>query len=223
MQREIQLTADGSHTVSIPALKITYHSSHGAMGESRHVFINAGLLPLLNEPSQQPVRILEIGFGTGLNALLSLQEAIKQQRQIHYIALEIFPLLPTEVALINHGQLLCMEESFLQIHAAAWEKDIYINECFTLSKKKRSVLQPILLKPVNCIFFDAFAPAVQPEVWTQDIFEKMYALLLPGGTLLTYCSKSEVRRAMQAAGFSVTKIPGPWGKREMVRAIRPAN
>ena len=220
MQREIQLTADGSHTVFIPELNITYHSSHGAVGESRHLFINAGLLPLLNKSSQQPVRILEIGFGTGLNALLSLQEAIKQQRQIRYIALEIFPLLRDEVGLINHGQLLNMEESFLQLHAAEWEKEIYINEFFTLEKKQLSVLQPILLNPVNCIFFDAFAPSIQPEVWTQDVFEKMFALILPGGTLLTYSSKSEVRRAMQAAGFSVTKVPGPWGKREMVKAMR---
>ncbi len=220
MQREIQLTADGSHTVSIPELKITYHSSHGAIGESRHVFINAGLLPLLNEPSQQPVKIIEIGFGTGLNALLSLQEAIKQQQQIKYIALEISPLLPDEVSFLNHGQLLNMEESFLHLHAAEWEKEMYINEFFTLTKKKLSVLQPILINPVNCIFFDAFAPSVQPDVWTKDVFEKMYALLLPGGTLVTYCSKSEVRRAMQAAGFSVIKIQGPWGKREMVRAMR---
>lgn len=220
MQREIQLTADGSHTILVPALRATYHSHHGAIGESRHVFINAGLLPMMQSLSGKPIRILEIGFGTGLNALLTLQECIKHCYPIHYTALEVCPLTQEEAAQINHGRLLSMQENFQQLHAAEWNQERVINEFFILEKKKLSVLQPLPVNPVHCIYFDAFSPSVQPALWTQSVFEKLYAVLLPGGTLVTYSSKSEVRHAMSAAGFTVTKIPGPWGKREMVRAQR---
>jgi tRNA U34 5-methylaminomethyl-2-thiouridine-forming methyltransferase MnmC len=220
MQREIQLTADGSHTLSIPGMNVTYHSHHGAIGESMHVYINAGLQPLLNHPAQTAIHIFEMGFGTGLNVLLSLQKAIENKQLIHYTALELFPLTANEIAQINYGPLLNMQDNFLQLHNCDWEKEIQINEYFTLKKIKGSLSDTDIPTTVNAIYFDAFSPTVQPELWTQQIFEKMYKALTPGGILVTYCSKSEIRRNMVAAGFTVTKILGPWGKREMVRAQR---
>jgi tRNA U34 5-methylaminomethyl-2-thiouridine-forming methyltransferase MnmC len=218
MQREIQLTADGSHTLSIPEMNVTYHSHHGAIGESMHVYINAGLQPFLTKTQDHPIHIFEMGLGTGLNALLTLQKAIECKQPIHYTAIELFPLTNTEITQINYGHILKMQEDFLKIHYCEWEKDNCINEFFTLKKMKVSLSDPINAESANCIYFDAFSPTVQPELWTKEIFEKMNHALAPGGSLVTYCSKSEVRRNMMAAGFTVTKIPGPWGKREMVRA-----
>lgn len=220
MQREIHLTADGSHTLSIPEMNVTYHSHHGAIGESVHVYIDAGLQPFLNHPLPTPIYIFEMGFGTGLNALLSLQKAIEHKRPIYYTAIEPFPLTATEISQINYGQLLKMQDAFLQLHNCDWEKEIHFNEYFTLIKRKAALADVVITDPVNCLYFDAFSPTVQPELWTREIFEKMYKALTPGGMLVTYCSKSEIRRNMVAAGFTVTKIPGPWGKREMVRAIK---
>jgi len=186
MQREIQVTADGSHTIAIPEMKVTYHSHHGAIDESMHVYIKAGLHTLLSNPQPiTPLSILEIGFGTGLNALLSLREANALQQHIHQ---------------------------------ANWEQDIIINKYFSLKKMNRSLSKPLNISAVNCIYFDAFSPTVQPELWTKAVFEEMNQLLVTGGILVTYCSKTVVRKAMEAAGFTVTKITGPYGKRDIVRA-----
>ncbi len=220
MQREIQITNDGSHTIAIPEMGVTYHSHHGAIGESAHVYIEAGLQPLLDLPNDQPIYILEIGFGTGLNALLSYQKAIAHKRTIHYIAIEPYPLNDEEIKRINYGKLLSMEKEFLALHNATWEEEVRVHDYFTLEKTKASLQGIQLLHNIHCIYFDAFSPTVQPELWTQAVFEKLFSQLLPGGTLVTYCSKSIIRKAMMAAGFTVTKIPGPWGKREMVRAWR---
>ncbi len=220
MPRIIQLTTDGSHTIAIPEMDVTYHSHHGAMGESMHVYIDAGLHPILNSLNTQQIHILEIGFGTGLNALLTLKEAITNQQHIHYTAVELFPITQQEIESINHGHILSMQDEFLQLHNASWEEEILINEFFTLKKMKISLLELPIIYPVNTIYFDAFSPTVQPELWTQTVFEKLYQCLVPGGNLVTYCSKTVVRKAMSAAGFTVTKIPGPWGKREMVRAVK---
>ena len=218
MQREIKLTADGSHTIAIPGMNVTYHSHHGAIAESNHVYIEAGLLPLIDPLTRNPLTILEIGFGTGLNALLSLRETIKHQQYIHYTAIELYPLTETEVTQINHGKCLSMENEFLQLHTSPWEKDIRLHEFFTLHKRNISVLELKDVHAVNCIYFDAFAPTDQPELWTQPVFENLYRMLAPQGVLVTYSSKSMIRKAMEAAGFTIQKIPGPHGKRDMVRA-----
>lgn len=220
MQREIRLTADGSHTVAIPGMNVTYHSHFGAIGESMHVYINAGLQPFLHQPTGDPLTVFEMGFGTGLNVLLTLQQATNNKHHIHYTAVELYPLSHEEILLLNYGRQLDMQEAFLQLHNCDWEKDVCINEYFTLKKIKASLPEINMTNGINCIYFDAFSPTSQPELWTQEIFEKMYNALLPGGALVTYCSKSVVRHAMEAAGFRVEKIPGPWGKREMVRAGR---
>lgn len=217
MQREIRLTADGSHTIALPDVGITYHSHHGAVGESRHVFIEAGLQPSF-QSNTAPIHILEVGFGTGLNALLTLQEARQQQHPVLYTAIELFPLSTEEIGQLNYGQMLQDQPGFLAIHQANWEEVINLDPYFTLKKYKSSLLTLEEANNVTCIYFDAFSPTYQPELWTEAIFQQLYNLLLPGGLLVTYCSKSVVRKAMVAAGFQVEKIPGPWGKREMVRA-----
>ncbi len=221
MQREIQLTADGSHTVSIPEMKVTYHSMHGAVQESIHVFIEAGLRPLMNHNAPNPIQVLEIGFGTGLNALLSLREAIQHQQKIVYLSVEPYPLSAAESALLNYGVQLDLPDIFLSLHEAAWERELLIHPFFSLHKRRTSLQDFSTGALFHIIFFDVFAPTVQPDLWTEAIFSKLYPLLMPGGCLLTYCSKSIVRKAMTGAGFNVEKIPGPFGKREMVRAWKP--
>jgi tRNA U34 5-methylaminomethyl-2-thiouridine-forming methyltransferase MnmC len=218
MQKEIQITADGSHTIFLPGTNETYHSHHGAVAESTHVFINAGLLPLIDPSTKNKITILEIGFGTGLNALLTLQQSIQHEQPIHYIAVEPFPLAETEFSQLNYGKLLSMQDEFLQLHTSHWEEIITIHPFFTVEKRKTSLLDLIKIDSVNCIYFDAFAPTIQPELWTQVVFENLYRLLSPGGILVTYCSKTIIRKNMVGAGFNVEKIPGPYGKREMVRA-----
>lgn len=218
MQREIRPTADGSHTIAIPAMDVTYHSHHGAIGESRHVFIEAGLQPLLAAKHHQPLHIFEMGMGTGLNALLTLQEARIRQQPIRYTAVELYPLTTDEISQINYGTLLQCQDDFLSIHRAEWETEVRLHPFFTIRKHKTSLLTLEKTDRFDCIYFDAFSPTHQPELWTEAVFAKLYQVLSPGGTLVTYCSKSVVRKAMVAAGFTVEKIPGPWGKREMVRA-----
>jgi tRNA U34 5-methylaminomethyl-2-thiouridine-forming methyltransferase MnmC len=219
MKKEILVTKDGSHTLSIPAWKVSYHSLHGAVQESRHVFIREGLLPLL--PDAPLIRIFEMGFGTGLNALLSLMESTEAGVTIEYTSVEAFPLLPEEVAQLNYGRQLGAQELFEQLHAAAWNERVTISEKFALHKLHQKLEHYTPAKPFHLCYYDAFAPAAQPELWTGEIFKKIFSLLLPGGRLVTYCSKSVVRKAMQSAGLVVEKLPGPPGKREMVRATRP--
>jgi tRNA U34 5-methylaminomethyl-2-thiouridine-forming methyltransferase MnmC len=223
MDRTIILTKDGSHSIAIPSMDVTYHSVHGAIQESQHVFIKAGLLPLFQSGNQQPVHILEMGFGTGLNALLTLMEAEKNNRLIHFTTLELFPLVQEQVAVLNYCSQLHREDlqpTFEQLHTCSWEEQVDIHHYFTLHKKQQSLLDITVADQFHLIYFDAFAPAAQPELWTIAAFEKLYHSLLPGGVLVTYCSKGDVRRAMQSAGFIVEKIPGPPGKREMVRAVK---
>jgi tRNA U34 5-methylaminomethyl-2-thiouridine-forming methyltransferase MnmC len=218
MQREIKLTADGSHTIAITGTNLTYHSHHGAISESMHVYIEAGLLPLIDRLPKTQINILEIGFGTGLNALLSLRESIKYKQTIQYTGIDLFPLTQTEIGQVNYGEQLFMENEFLQLHTAPWEKNILLHEFFTLHKKKISLLELKDFHSFDCIYFDAFAPTDQPELWTQAVFENLFQMLAPQGVLITYSSKSVIRKAMEAAGFTVQKIPGPHGKRDMVRA-----
>ena len=224
MQRQPVITKDGSHTISIPEMNVTYHSHHGAIQESMHVYINAGLKYISETLKATEICIFEMGFGTGLNALLTLMEAEKNQLTIHYTTVELFPLLVDEIILLNYCEQLHrkdLEPVFQQLHQCDWEKDISITPFFTLHKTKNSLKNFTASKLQNLIFYDAFAPSAQPELWTKETFEKLYQILLPGGILVTYCSKSDVRRAMQAAGFIVEKIQGPRGKREMVRATLP--
>jgi len=221
MQREVILTADGSATIAIPEINATYHSKHGAIRESMHVFIETGLRHLPQQPAGNTIHLFEMGFGTGLNALLTLQEAMAAGQNIHYHAIELFPLPEEKIAALNYGEQLNMPSLFHQLHQCPWEEDVPINEHFTLYKTNQPLEQFTTTQLYDLVYYDAFAPGHQPELWTKEIFRSLYNQLQPNGILVTYCSKGEVRRAMQAAGLSVAKLPGPPGKREIVRATRP--
>lgn len=224
MNREIIITADGSHSISVPGLNVTYHSIHGAILESLHVFIEAGFYGSGRLQRPEPYRIFEVGFGTGLNALLTLIEAEKAGVKVYYETIELFPLNEQEVSSLNYCQVLNrpdLQTVFERMHKCEWEKEIGITNFFTLTKKKNEPLNHSSPQLFDLIYFDTFAPNAQPELWTKEVFDKMYSLLEPGGILVTYCSKGDVRRAMIAAGFQVEKLPGPAHKREMIRATLP--
>jgi tRNA U34 5-methylaminomethyl-2-thiouridine-forming methyltransferase MnmC len=222
MERQVITTSDGSSTVSIPEMKVTYHSTHGAIQESLHVFIQAGLNHALLEHSV--ISILEMGFGTGLNALLTLIEAEVVKKTVHYTAIELYPLEQESIKSLNYCQQLSrndLQPVFENLHTSAWEKENPVLQYFTLFKSGTDLLKFETLQQgqlFHLIYFDAFSPTAQPQLWTTAVFEKLFGLLSPGGLLVTYCSKGDVRRAMQAAGFRVEKLAGPPGKREMVRA-----
>jgi len=226
MQRKLILTSDGSHTISLPELNVTYHSIHGAIQESRHVFIEAGLKSL-TPPKAGPLNIFEVGFGTGLNTLLTIIEAEKLHTGIYYETVEQFPLDSNVTRLLNYCKQLGREDLqivFDQLHDCEWEKEVKVRSDFIFKKSQINLLNfetSGTSETFQLIFFDAFAPNVQPELWTKDIFEKMFAMLEPGGVLVTYCSKGDVRRAMEAASFIVEKLPGPPGKREIIRCRTP--
>jgi tRNA U34 5-methylaminomethyl-2-thiouridine-forming methyltransferase MnmC len=218
MERRIIGTADGSATVSIPALDLTYHSRHGAVQESKHVFLQAGWQYWLSENEGRSPRLLEMGLGTGLNLFLTAIEASKSSLPVHYTALETAPLLPAEAAALNYPGLLGEAQLFARLHEAPWERDVPLLPHFTLHKTTTPLERFEPSAPFDIIYFDAFAPSAQPELWTEAIFTRLYNALHPGGVLVTYCSKGSVRRALQGAGFRVSKLAGPPGKREMVRA-----
>jgi len=229
MQRKLILTSDGSHTILLPELNVTYHSIHGAVQESKHVFIEAGLKSLLTVEATV-LNIFEVGFGTGLNALLTMIETERLQTAIYYETIELFPLDHNEARLLNYCKHLDREDlqpAFEQFHHCEWETPIKLTPRFTFKKSAANLLnfdtpETSLSgrQAFELIYFDAFAPNAQPVLWTKEIFEKMFAMLKPAGVLMTYCSKGDVRRAMQAAGFTVEKLPGPKGKREIIRAFR---
>jgi tRNA U34 5-methylaminomethyl-2-thiouridine-forming methyltransferase MnmC len=221
MKREVITTRDGSNTIAIPEMQVMYHSIHGAILESMHVYIESGLRYALEKFSDTPLRVFEMGFGSGLNALLTAIEARKEERAVHYYSVEAFPLVPEEVSALNYGNTLHEQALFELLHRAPWNEPVIVSPVFLLEKLQTTLANCTLDLPVHIIYYDAFAPAAQPEMWTQAVFEKLYGMLVPGGILTTYCSKGDVRRAMQAAGFTVTKLPGPRGKREMLRAERP--
>jgi len=221
VEKKIIITKDGSHSIEIPEMNVTYHSIHGALQESTHVFINAGLLASDLFDFIGVHHVLEIGFGTGLNALLTLIEADKHQNRIYYTAIEPYPLSENEIKPLNYCEQLNLAQykpRFERMHETGWEEMFEITQYFRLTKIKCSLPDFSDEEKFRIIYFDAFAPAAQPELWTKEIFENMYKLLLPDGILVTYCSKGDVRRNMQAAGFTIEKIQGPPGKREMLRA-----
>lgn len=219
MKRKIILTADGSKTIQIEDWDEQYHSKHGAVQEAYHVFITHGLRLFAN----RKISLLEIGFGTGLNALITLLEATKLNLKIDYVGIEAFPVSMEEMAELGYcAQLDCMEEQgkFQKMHESPWEEPCPISDGFVLTKQKKDFLQVDDKNLFNLIYFDAFGARVQPELWTEQIFSKMYDALRLQGVLVTYAAKGSVRRAMQAVGFTVERLPGPPGKREMLRATK---
>jgi len=220
MKRTITLTQDGSHTLYLPDFDESYHSVHGAVQESRHVYINAALLAAL--PLFSEIRLLEIGFGTGLNALLTLL-ANDTPKSIYYCGIEAFPLTASELQQLNYPEVLQIDNQLFQsLHEAAWDAEYEkITSSFYL-KKLATTLQSVSLPEnfFNVVYFDAFAPSVQPELWESAIFEKIYTSMSAGGVMTTYSAKGSVRRSLQQTGFTVERLPAPAGKREMLRAVK---
>jgi tRNA U34 5-methylaminomethyl-2-thiouridine-forming methyltransferase MnmC len=219
MHSELFVTEDGSHSVRVPELNVSYHSKHGAIQESVHVFIENGLKRI----NKRRVNILEVGFGTGLNALLTLIEAQKNDLQILYDVVELHPLDNILVASLNYLSILGaphLAEEFSFMHECEWGVSVKISGQFALKKIGGDIRHVKLTGKYDLIYFDAFDPSAQPDLWTADIFRKLYGISADESILVTYCSKGIVRRAMTEAGFSVLKSPGPKGKREIVRAIK---
>lgn len=209
------LTSDGSSTLYAPAFNEHYHSIHGAIQESMHVFIRAGL-------DQFPapdchLAIWEMGFGTGLNALLTYIHAAG--RSIHYTGIEAYPLDAAMLASLNYAQALEGSEAvYCQLCEAPWDLPLALSAHFTLLKRHIDLADYEPEQPFDLIYYDAFAPNAQPELWSDAVMERLYQWLRPGGVFVTYSAKSSVRRALLQAGFAVEKLPGPPGKREMLRA-----
>lgn len=221
MKREILLTEDGSVTIHLPEWNEQYHSKHGAIAEAIHVFIKTGLFHWIRKNDAREVSILEIGFGTGLNAFLTSLEATGKDLQINYTGIEAYPISDEEIEQLNYAFLLdASEEAFLKLHQSSWGTSSEINQNFTLSKREQFFSEIKDTNLYNIIYFDAFGARVQPELWTEAIFKLMFEALKPNGVLVTYAAKGSVRRAMQAVGFVVERLPGPPGKREMLRATK---
>lgn len=227
MKREIVITADGSSTIHLPDWNEQYHSKHGAIQEAYHVFIKHGLhyychSELVSE-SHQEVSILEIGFGTGLNAFITLLESEKLKLNIDYFGVEGYPVLMDEINQLNYIKELNSENNeqyFKKLHEVSWNEKHKITSQLSLTKQQKLFHQIEDKNLYDIIYFDAFGARVQPELWTESIFLKMYQALKNKGVLVTYSAKGSVRRAMEAVGFIVERLPGPPGKREMLRASK---
>lgn len=216
---ELERTADGSYTLYVPELDEHYHSVKGALTESQHIFIEMGLK---HSPAPEP-HILEIGLGTGLNAFLTLLAAEEMQRKVHYTGIERYPLAEETLRQLDYPGIIGKkhEEDYYAIHQAPWEKETNLSPWFTLHKIEGDFTRHTFQKGYDIIYFDAFAPEKQPEMWEQSLFNILYNVLNEGGILTTYCAKGVVRRMLQTAGFTVERLPGPpGGKREILRATK---
>jgi len=219
----LETTGDGSPTLYVPEWDEHYHSMNGAVAESLHVYIKAGLNQYIRslENTGKELQVLELGFGAGLNALLTAIEAERQKVKIRYTALEKYPLSQTITDQLYY--LLEHKDLFRRIHQSAWEIPVSITPYFTLQKSTIDFVDYDFPAGYDVVYYDAFAPDKQPEVWSPEIFAGLFSAMNPGGILTTYCAKGSVRRMMLQAGFFVERIPGAPGKREMLRACVSGN
>lgn len=222
MDLEIYKTEDGSHSLFNPALDEIYHSKHGAVNESNHVFIKAGLEYIADR--FKTIKILEVGFGTGLNAMLTLEYCFFNKIEAQYFTLEPFPIKSDIFEKLNHHEFCKIPKSellFKKMHHSLWNKKIHLNDKFLFFKSTNGIWdEQFAPECFNLIYFDAFAMDIQPEMWSQEVFERIFQSLEQNGVLVTYAAKGQIRRNLQGAGFSVERIPGPKGKREMLRATK---
>lgn len=211
------VTGDGSHTVLNSSIAETYHSEKGAINESQHVFIQNGLYLI----EKNEINILEIGFGTGLNALLTYQFAIENKKKINYFTLEKYPLKPELVKQLNYPEQLNIDrEVFLNLHSCEWNKVLYLNPYFRFFKQQTDLLDYNFHEPKNIdlVYFDAFSPSKQPELWIENIFKRIYRIMSTDGLLTTYSSAGIVKRGLRNVGFKVKRKRGPLGKFHMLNA-----
>lgn len=217
MEYKIITTSDGSKTIYLPHLDETYHSSHGAVQEAIHVFIKHGIQA--NE--QHEIRVFEMGFGTGLNALLTYVEAEQSNRKIHYSGIEAYPVGVETAMLMDYCSLIGTkhQEKFEELHQTDWDQQHALSDVFSFEKIHEKIEEFIpLQEQFDIVFFDAFGPRAQEAMWASSILSKMYDMLKPNGFLVTYCAKGQVKRDLKSLGFTIEALPGPPGKREMTRA-----
>ena len=222
MNRKIITTADGSSTIHLEEWNEQYHSKHGAIQEAYHVFIDKGFHHLIDKEGLNQISILEIGFGTGLNALITLLESEKFKASIHYVGVEAYPVESEELNYLNYWQKLGLPDDnlFKQLHQTPWENPSMISPNFSLIKTKKFFRDITFKEEFDLIYFDAFGARVQPELWTEPIFKIMYYALKRNGILVTYSAKGSAKRAMESSGFDTEKLDGPPGKRHMIRATK---
>lgn len=219
MKREVRLTSDGSSTIYLPDWDENYHSTHGAIQEAKHVFLKHGL----DAVTASEISILEVGFGTGLNCFLTFLEAQKKNLKIDYVGAEAYPVTKDEFLKLNYISELKaanFKVDFEEMHTCTWGEKHLISTEFSLIKRKQFFKDIADVQQFDLIYFDAFGAEYQPELWTAAIFKKMFVALKNNGILVTYSAKGSVRRAMQEVGFSIEKLVGPPGKREMLRGIK---
>lgn len=215
---ELIITSDGSHTIYVPELNEHYHSIHGAVQESEIVFIQNGY----KFCNSDPVNVFEVGFGTGLNALLTAVECRNDKRTVNYTSIEKFPLPENIIMSLNHF-LYAGEDGksiFKSIHSSKWNDEIRIHSNFFLKKIGGDITVDRIEGLFDLVYFDAFGPAKQPEMWTKEVFGKITETIRKNGVLVTYSSRGEIKRILRSCGFDVSLLPGPPGKRQMIRAIK---
>lgn len=221
MKPKLQHTDDGSLTLRLDKMDETYHSTHGALTEAQYVYIKNGL----ERTTKEHLNILEIGFGTGLNALVTADAFLKQDtiKSIHYHTLEKFPITNDIISQLNYGQLLNppREALFSQIHTADWEKDEEIASSFTLHKQEIDLVTDALSGYFDLVYYDAFAPSKQAEMWQQEVIQKVVDTMTDGALLSTYCVQGNAKRAFRASGLQLKRLPGPPGKRHMLIGQKP--
>ena len=218
MDTKLIITEDGSHTLYVPGMDEHYHSRFGAITESRHIFINAGL----GSMDRSNISILEVGLGTGLNALLTALYAGEKSLPVAYTALEKYPLDPSLVSLLNYGTLIGGEaqEILTAIHDAPWNEPVALSEWFTINKRVTDLTCYEPDGQYDLVYFDAFGPDKQPEMWTMEVMQKITAVTRPGSVFVTYSAKGNLKRMLRELGFEVALLPGPPGKRVITRAVR---
>lgn len=222
-ENEIFITQDGSHSIQSGKYGVSYHSRYGAIQESRHVFLEAGLFPIFIAQPER-VRVLELGLGTGLNALLTLLEAERRQIAVEYTALEAFPISLDQALGLNYPDTLQLEKPalFEQLHTCSWGEAQALSPYFNLTKLKLPFEEMAFGPSFDLVYFDAFSPNAQPELWEEGLLAKVANAMNAGGVLVTYCAKGAVKRRMKSIGLQVEALQGPPGKREMTRATKPA-
>ena len=220
---EIITTSDGSHTLRNKSLNETYHSIHGAVQESMHVFIVHGLQYYIEQHGSKEISILEVGFGTGLNALLTLRYAIQQNIRIRYTTIEPFPLHEEVWSKLNYSDRDQRANEFKALHTAEWNSEVSIASEFSILKMRTTLEEVELGDAYHVIYFDAFAPSVQPGLWGYASLEKVVKVLKRGGVFVTYSAKGQLKRDLRSLGLVVETLAGPPGKNEMVRARREIN
>ena len=214
------ITDDGSHSLMSDMFGVAYHSTHGAIRETQHVFIAAGLHYCVEKGATE-LTILDIGFGTGLNALMTFEEAKRLNIKINYHAFENYPLSILQVEALNYAQMLHISPThFLNMHRCPFGEAIVISEQFIFTKTQCDFSEIDIDNRADIVYFDAFDPQTQPELWSETLFSRMYKALKPEGILTTYCAKGSVKRALKAVGFELQSLAGPPPKREMTRAIK---